>query len=56
MIDGMREAIVPHLANEPSPDRTGYLISPILFPVEAPPTEIGGDDTATINPSPGSHT
>jgi DNA-binding transcriptional ArsR family regulator len=36
MIDGMREAIVPHLANGPSPDRTRYLISPILFPVEAP--------------------
>ncbi|MFI6728047.1 helix-turn-helix domain-containing protein [Streptomyces sp. R-74717] len=53
MIDGMREAIAPHLANEPSPDRTQYLISPILFPVEAPPTETGTDNTAAGGPSPG---
>ncbi|MFD4764405.1 helix-turn-helix domain-containing protein [Streptomyces sp. NPDC058439] len=53
MIDGMREAIAPHLANEPSPDRTQYLISPILFPVEAPPTETGTDNTATGSQSPG---
>ncbi|MFJ6752768.1 helix-turn-helix domain-containing protein [Streptomyces sp. NPDC091266] len=52
MIDGMREAIAPHLANEPSPDRTQYLISPILFPVEAPPTGTGTDDTATGSQSP----
>ncbi|MEU2576629.1 helix-turn-helix domain-containing protein [Streptomyces anulatus] len=53
MINGMREAIAPHLANEPSPDRTQYLISPILFPVEAPPTETGTDNTATGRQSPG---
>ncbi|WP_328374634.1 helix-turn-helix domain-containing protein [Streptomyces sp. NBC_01020] len=53
MIDGMREAIAPHLANEPSPDRTQYLISPILFPVEAPPTGTGTDNTATGGQSPG---
>lgn len=53
MIDGMRQAIAPHLANEPSPDRTQYLISPILFPVEAPPTETGTDSTATGSQSPG---
>ncbi|AXE80531.1 helix-turn-helix domain-containing protein [Streptomyces atratus] len=53
MIDGMREAIAPHLANEPSPDRTQYLISPILFPVEAPPTETGTGNTATGSQSPG---
>ncbi|MFE7043204.1 helix-turn-helix domain-containing protein [Streptomyces atratus] len=53
MIDGMREAIAPHLANEPSPDRTQYLISPILFPVEAPPTETGTDITAAGSQSPG---
>ncbi|MEV8032875.1 helix-turn-helix domain-containing protein [Streptomyces sp. NPDC086182] len=53
MIDGLREAIAPHLANEPSPDRTQYLISPILFPVEAPPTETGTDNTATGSQSPG---
>jgi hypothetical protein len=53
MIDGLREAIAPHLANEPSPDRTQYLISPILFTVEAPPTETGTDNTATGSQSPG---
>ncbi|MFF2862798.1 helix-turn-helix domain-containing protein [Streptomyces rubiginosohelvolus] len=53
MIDGMREAIAPHLANEPSPDRTQYLISPILFPVEAPPTETCTDHTADEQPEPG---
>ncbi|MFE1519491.1 hypothetical protein ACFW9I_22165 [[Kitasatospora] papulosa] len=53
MIDGLREAIAPHLANEPSPDRMQYLISPILFPVEAPPTENGTDNTATGSQSPG---
>ncbi|MFB6853712.1 helix-turn-helix domain-containing protein [Streptomyces sp. NPDC056341] len=53
MIGGMREAIAPHLANEPSPDRTQYLISPILFPVEAPPTETGTDNTGAGSQSPG---
>ncbi|MFJ8884474.1 helix-turn-helix domain-containing protein [Streptomyces sp. NPDC102402] len=53
MIDGMREAIAPHMANEPSPERTQYLISPILFPVEAPPTETGTDNTAGGSRSPG---
>ncbi|MFE2140848.1 ArsR family transcriptional regulator [Streptomyces sp. NPDC059456] len=54
MINGMREAIAPHLANGPSPDRTQYLISPILFPVEAPPTETGTVNTAAGSQSPGS--
>ncbi|MCX4967163.1 helix-turn-helix domain-containing protein [Streptomyces sp. NBC_00654] len=53
MIDGMREAIAPHLANEPSPDRTQYLLSPILFPVEAPPSGTSADSTATVGPGPG---
>ncbi|MGW3585662.1 hypothetical protein ACWDM8_30555 [Streptomyces rubiginosohelvolus] len=53
MIDGMREAIAPHLANEPSPDRTQYLISPILFPVKAPPTETCTDHTTNEQPEPG---
>ncbi|WP_326770414.1 helix-turn-helix domain-containing protein (plasmid) [Streptomyces sp. NBC_01591] len=52
MIEGMREAIAPQLANEPSPDRTQYLISPILFPVEAPPADTGADHTAAGSPSP----
>jgi DNA-binding transcriptional ArsR family regulator len=34
MISGMRSAIVPQLHNEPSPDRTQHLLSPILFPIE----------------------
>ncbi|WP_329105893.1 helix-turn-helix domain-containing protein [Streptomyces sp. NBC_01439] len=53
MIDGMRKAIAPHLANEPSPVRTQYLISPILFPVEAPPAGTGADGTAAEGPEPG---
>jgi DNA-binding transcriptional ArsR family regulator len=44
MIDGMRQAIAPRLDNQPSPDRTQYLISPILFPIEAPPTTETGTD------------
>jgi DNA-binding transcriptional ArsR family regulator len=34
MISGMRDAIAPHLANQPTPDRARYLLSPILFPIE----------------------
>ncbi|MFI0467255.1 helix-turn-helix domain-containing protein [Saccharopolyspora sp. 5N102] len=37
MIDGMRGAIAPQLANEPAPHRSQYLLSPILFPIEQPP-------------------
>lgn len=38
MISRLREAIAPRLANAPAPDRTRYLLSPILFPAEQPPT------------------
>lgn len=34
MISGMRDAIVPHLTNQPTSDRARYLLSPILFPIE----------------------
>ena len=34
LIEGMREAIVPVLRNEPGEGRSQYLLSPILFPVE----------------------
>lgn len=34
LIEGMRAAILPVLANEATPDRSRYLLSPILFPVE----------------------
>ncbi|MFD6158139.1 helix-turn-helix domain-containing protein [Nocardia sp. NPDC060256] len=31
----LRQAIVPRMTNEPAPGRGRYLLSPILFPVEA---------------------
>jgi DNA-binding transcriptional ArsR family regulator len=34
LIEGMRAAILPVLSNEATPDRTRYLLSPILFPAE----------------------
>ncbi|MFE9579730.1 helix-turn-helix domain-containing protein [Nocardia sp. NPDC006044] len=37
LIEGMRSAILPKLANESTPNRTRYLLSPILFPVEDQP-------------------
>ncbi len=36
MISELRNAIVPRLANPSTPDRTRYLLSPILFPSEEP--------------------
>lgn len=36
MISGMRAAIAPMLANEQTPGRTRYLLSPVLFPSEEP--------------------
>jgi hypothetical protein len=38
MISELRSAIVPRLANRPTPDRAQYLLSPILFPIEEPST------------------
>lgn len=38
MISELRDAILPRLTNPPTPDRTRYLLSPILFPSEPPPT------------------
>jgi DNA-binding transcriptional ArsR family regulator len=37
LIAGLREAILPVLANEPSPDRAPHLLSPILFPMNEGP-------------------
>jgi len=37
LIEAMRMAILPRLANEPTPQRARYLLSPILFPIEKPP-------------------
>jgi DNA-binding transcriptional ArsR family regulator len=38
MIGELRSAITPRLANHPTSDRTQYLLSPILFPIEETPT------------------
>jgi len=37
LITDLRLAIIPRLANQPTPERGRYLLSPILFPMEAPP-------------------
>ncbi|MFJ2580409.1 helix-turn-helix domain-containing protein [Kitasatospora aureofaciens] len=37
LIADLRAAIVPRLANRPTPERTQHLLSPIHFPVEGPP-------------------
>jgi DNA-binding transcriptional ArsR family regulator len=37
LISGLREAILPVLANSPRGDRRRYLLSPILFPMAEPP-------------------
>jgi DNA-binding transcriptional ArsR family regulator len=39
MISELRAAIVPRLANRATPDRTRYLLSPILFPSAEPATD-----------------
>jgi DNA-binding transcriptional ArsR family regulator len=36
LIAGLRQAIAPLLANEHTPERAQYLLSPILFPLEQP--------------------
>jgi DNA-binding transcriptional ArsR family regulator len=41
MLADLRAAIVPRLANQPAPDRTRYLLSPILFPSAEPGAETG---------------
>ncbi|MEV7130163.1 helix-turn-helix domain-containing protein [Streptomyces sp. NPDC093260] len=39
LIGELRAAIAPKLANQPSPERAQYLLSPIHFPIEAPQAE-----------------
>jgi hypothetical protein len=34
LIDDVRRAIVSKMDNEPSPDRSLHLLSPIMFPIE----------------------
>lgn len=36
LIDDLRQAILPRLQHSPTPDRTQYLLSPIVFPTGAP--------------------
>ncbi|MBP2704273.1 helix-turn-helix domain-containing protein [Microbispora sp. RL4-1S] len=44
-ISELRRVIWPLLANQPTPDRSQYLLSPIFFPVEPPPTDSGSART-----------
>jgi hypothetical protein len=37
LIAELRQVIAPRLANKQAPERTRYLLSPILFPMEQPP-------------------
>lgn len=39
LISGLRDAILPMLANSPRGDRARYMLSPILFPLEEPPDD-----------------
>jgi len=41
MITGLQHAIAPLLDNPATPDRTRYLVSPILFPAEKPARKSG---------------
>ncbi|MGW7261041.1 hypothetical protein [Streptomyces sp. NPDC054834] len=43
MIGEMRDVLMRRITNEPSPERTRYLISPILFPAEEAPAA-GGEN------------
>jgi DNA-binding transcriptional ArsR family regulator len=43
LISEIRGAIVSRMNNEPAPDRSAYLLSPILFPTEEPPQHGTGD-------------
>jgi DNA-binding transcriptional ArsR family regulator len=42
MINEMRSVLVSRMGNEPSPERTRHLLSPILFPAEEPPPRTPG--------------
>ncbi|NUR69441.1 MAG: hypothetical protein HOU81_01335 [Hamadaea sp.] len=37
LIEDLRRAILPRLAQEPTAERARYLLSPILFPIEKAP-------------------
>ncbi|MFF0456375.1 helix-turn-helix domain-containing protein [Nocardia africana] len=40
LIGDLRKALIPHMANQPTPERARYLISPILFPSAESPSEL----------------
>ncbi|MGH3291483.1 MAG: helix-turn-helix domain-containing protein, partial [Trebonia sp.] len=40
LIAELRQVIAPRLANQPTPDRARYLLSPILFPMEQSPVTL----------------
>lgn len=45
LISEIRDAVVSKMANEPAPDRSLHLLSPILFPIgELPPHRTGKQD------------
>jgi hypothetical protein len=43
MIGELRRVLLPRLTNQPKPDRARYLLSPILFPVEQPVSDLEAD-------------
>lgn len=43
LISELRAAIAPRLSNPSAPDRTQYLLSPILFPIESPSSALDPD-------------
>ncbi|MFG2531124.1 helix-turn-helix domain-containing protein [Streptomyces sp. NPDC048516] len=45
LIGELRAAIAPKLANQPSPERAQYLLSPVHFPMEAAQVEPGRPTT-----------
>lgn len=53
MIGELRAVIVPRLRNEPAPGRRRHLLSPILFPVDAPPDTAPPDDAPPDDAPPG---
>ncbi|MGP4094027.1 helix-turn-helix domain-containing protein [Nonomuraea sp. KM90] len=55
LISDLRSAIAPRLANQSTPDRAQYLLSPILFPLETPPSnpESASEAETRTEPDPG---
>ncbi|MGW2324804.1 hypothetical protein ACWC5C_03445 [Streptomyces sp. NPDC001700] len=47
LIAELRAAIAPKLANQPSPERAQYLLTPIHFPMEAPQVGAAEQETDT---------